>query len=867
MIPVRLSLRNFMCYRDSTEVLDLTGVHLACLSGENGAGKSALLEAITWSLWGKARDRVMDDELISMGATEMEVDFEFILNGDAYRVIRKRAMKGKQGQTVLEMQIGGEAGSGQWRTISGATVRESQARITGLLKLDYDTFINSAFIMQGRADKFTMKSPTERKQVLADILGLEQYERLEEEAKEEARIRAGSINELKGIIDREDKELILRPGYTNKLEGVEEQLVTQQARLSAVRAELADIVAREQALEHSKQRLEEMRKRIDKREYSMDVLKVRITRNDTRKRELEGLLSQREEIEKGYAEWQELQGRDRQLNETRSALDTLEKEKLQLDGVMAVERGRVDSECGQRQSNIRRLTQSLQGREVVEGQLSEVLGKLARLTKLQQQHEDTRCERDRLNVRLQTVTRERNALEEEGKVIGRKLAMLVEAHAQQKDHVGCPLCGTGLTEDALRRVRESYQHDIDHKRREYTQKQRELDEANKAIVTTEVQLGKERDELKPFEMQRQREAALRNELHIIDGHEKELVKEESLLVAVKMRLDDGDYAHGERERLGTVQAQMKGLLYDGETHAGVRRRLEELRPYGYDSKYHGLEGAGRELADKLENLEEDNRNLAAMRAEQESDRAEVELLAPQVMQLAEVKGQRVSKEREAATLDKEITTLRETRGTLKNNLARCDKLQEEKRAHVQEYQTAVEEKGIYDELTVAFGKKGIQAMIIENIIPEVEEEANTLLHRMTDGRMSVQFQTQRDAKSSKNVIETLDIEIADEVGMRPYEMYSGGEAFRVNFAVRIALSKLLARRAGTQLQTLVIDEGFGSQDGQGREKLVGAIRSIQDDFEKILVITHIEELKDEFPTRINIVKTGTGSKIVMGDGE
>ncbi len=156
-------------------------------------------------------------------------------------------------------------------------------------------------------------------------------------------------------------------------------------------------------------------------------------------------------------------------------------------------------------------------------------------------------------------------------------------------------------------------------------------------------------------------------------------------------------------------------------------------------------------------------------------------------------------------------------------------------------------------------------MIIENIIPEVEEEANALLHRMTDGRMSVQMETQKDAKDGKSVIETLEIRVADEVGVRGYEMYSGGEAFRVNFAVRIALSKLLARRAGTQLQTLVIDEGFGSQDGQGREKLVGAIRSIQDDFEKILVITHIEELKDEFPTRINIIKTGTGSKIVMGE--
>src|SRR5439155_24034292 len=104
MIPVRLSLRNFMCYRDSTEVLDLTGIHLACLSGENGAGKSALLEAITWSLWGKARDRTIDDELITKGATEVEVDFELMLNGDAYRVIRRRAEKGKTGTTMPDIQ-------------------------------------------------------------------------------------------------------------------------------------------------------------------------------------------------------------------------------------------------------------------------------------------------------------------------------------------------------------------------------------------------------------------------------------------------------------------------------------------------------------------------------------------------------------------------------------------------------------------------------------------------------------------------------------------------------------------------------------------------------------------------------------------
>jgi exonuclease SbcC len=92
-------------------------------------------------------------------------------------------------------------------------------------------------------------------------------------------------------------------------------------------------------------------------------------------------------------------------------------------------------------------------------------------------------------------------------------------------------------------------------------------------------------------------------------------------------------------------------------------------------------------------------------------------------------------------------------------------------------------------------------------------------------------------------------------------MFSGGEAFRINFAIRIALSKLLARRAGAQIRTLIIDEGFGTQDVSGIEKIKEAINSIQDDFDKILVITHIEELRDAFPTRIDVIKTAHGSTL------
>jgi exonuclease SbcC len=153
-------------------------------------------------------------------------------------------------------------------------------------------------------------------------------------------------------------------------------------------------------------------------------------------------------------------------------------------------------------------------------------------------------------------------------------------------------------------------------------------------------------------------------------------------------------------------------------------------------------------------------------------------------------------------------------------------------------------------------------MIIEAAIPELEDEANQLLSKMTDGRMHVRLDTQRE-KRTGGVAETLDILISDELGTRAYESYSGGEAFRVNFAIRVALSQLLARRAGAQLRTLFVDEGFGTQDEAGRQRLVEAINSVQEQFDLLLVITHIDELRDLFPVQIEVTKTPDGSRVRM----
>jgi exonuclease SbcC len=112
-------------------------------------------------------------------------------------------------------------------------------------------------------------------------------------------------------------------------------------------------------------------------------------------------------------------------------------------------------------------------------------------------------------------------------------------------------------------------------------------------------------------------------------------------------------------------------------------------------------------------------------------------------------------------------------------------------------------------------------------------------------------------------VETLDVVVSDELGTRNYEMYSGGERFRVDFALRIALSKLLAWRAGAPLPTLFIDEGFGTQDADGRDRVLDVIKAIEDRFQRILVITHLEEIKEAFPVRIEVSRTNSGSTFAL----
>jgi len=188
-------------------------------------------------------------------------------------------------------------------------------------------------------------------------------------------------------------------------------------------------------------------------------------------------------------------------------------------------------------------------------------------------------------------------------------------------------------------------------------------------------------------------------------------------------------------------------------------------------------------------------------------------------------------------------------------------LKEQERLRLQETDVAD-----YNLLCQILGKDGIQGMLIEQILPEIEQDANLLLAKLTDNQAQLSFESLRELKSG-GMKETLDIKISDTLGIRPYELFSGGEAFRIDFALRLAISKFLARRAGTSIQTLIIDEGFGSQDEEGLHHIMESLYAIQDEFAKIIIVSHLPIMKDQFPVHFCVTKGPQGSSVqVMQQG-
>ncbi len=850
MIPLKLEMRNFMCYGEQVSSLDFSGIHLACLAGDNGHGKSAIIDALTWALWGKARTH-RDDDLIHLGKTDMEVEFEFLLADNHYRIIRQRQKNGTRGRTILEFQI---RDNGRFRSLTGNTMRQTQARITETLRMDYETFINSAFLIQGRADEFTTHPPAERKRILGEILGLSLYDKLEERAKERAKDREVRLREIEAALSEIEKELAHKAEYESELQEAEEKALELSERLRAEEKKLRESREAMKELELKREQLRELLVELETQERELGDTKQEILEIEKRITAYQAVLIEAEKVEEGYAVLVDARQANEELSRKLSEQVKLNDERTAVQQSIDEARNQLSLERELQAGRVTDLETKAREMPALQSRLEKVRAKLHQLSEMEIKREGIRREEENLSNRIASLRTMNEQLKAEMDLLKEKLDLLEGAEAR------CPLCGKELTEESREHIEAEYAVEGKEKGDLYRENKTtigSLEESIKETRQTREAIELQLIELAPLQGE---QATLSKSLDEARTAEQGFEKAKAQLEELDERLKKGDFAEDERTRLARLDKELKRLGYDAEKHEEIRQQLSTLA--GFELAKKELDVGRQALKLEKERLEEREKYRGRLQKELADGSQRKESLSQQIADLEVATENLEDQSRLVDELQVTESRARLQLGAARQKLDHCLHLEGESEKRALQQRETMEEKAIYDELRLAFGKKGIQAMIIEAAIPELEEEANHLLSRMTDGRMHVRLKSQRETLKGTQV-ETLDIEVSDELGPRSYDLFSGGESFRINFAIRIALSKLLARRAGARLQTLIIDEGFGTQDSQGRERLVEAINSVQDEFARILVITHIDELKDAFPIRIDVFKTPEGSQIAI----
>ncbi len=843
-----------MSYGAEETILPFEGLHVACLSGDNGNGKTALLDAMTWALWGKTRASssrgASDDDLIRLGTEEMEIQFEFELNAQRYKVLKRRR-KGKT--SVSDWQLTQDDGTGKFITIGGNSQRETGRQLVNLLSMEFETFINSAYLQQGRADEFTRQTPDNRKRILGEILGLDRYDRLEEMAKERFKLRKEAVDELEGQIRLLDAQINEQPKYELELAETVEKLHASEFKWRSLTHDISGLRERKQELDVTAQSLAASQSALRRMESDIEQRRHELTGAQSALDDLSAIRDQRASILTDYELLNNCR-RDRELLdpvmedynrvalEQQATLAAIEKEEIQLR-----------NDLSRQQDHIKEVER--QEAELIEldARLSQLNAALARETSVQQ---DLQRAEEHFKICQETFS----DLKARHDQLKKELAEQEELIAMlDQPLASCPVCGSDLDRNRRKKVADSQRFKHAELKTVQSKVLEQGKSAKNAASQAELQvhaLCAERDniikscaEAKLLDTRRSVLLEARKDI-------KQIIKSAE---ALKDQLEKGTFA-GPKVVLRTRQEQELKKLQNGKIqHEQLVQRIRQLEPA--DQRFLRLQQSDG----AWEQTSADSVRLAKLIEERtkeaDIERTRLHVLEQGLQDYDRVRDALTVAESDLTRLQNEINLQKVIEGGLEKDIASCKRAGLERNAYAEKLKQTDEERKIYQALAASFGKRGVQALIIENAIPEIEEEANNLLARMTENAMQISFETTRAARSKGAEIETLDIRITDEVGTRPYELFSGGEGFRVNFAIRIALSRLLARRSGARLQTLILDEGFGSQDGKGREKLVEVIDAIKDDFEKILVITHFEEMKDSFAQRIEVIKGSTGSTI------
>ncbi|GAA5512041.1 chromosome partition protein Smc [Deinococcus carri] len=910
MRPLSLELQGFTAFRQHT-ALDFSDLELFALVGPTGSGKSSLLDAMTFALYGTTPRLGATglDALISQGERGLSVGLTFEAGGETYRVARSRGRRQAENEVRLERYE-----EGRWVNLSDGGTRAVNERIGRAVGLDFKTFVRSVLLPQGEFSRLLHGTGRERQALLGELMGLDHVKAMHAFAGDRAKEFKHTLGSLHALLDGEYAGVT---GEAVKALRAEREAVDAEAeRLTDMRERLQGQVNRLRALEGVWTAREDTARRLTTLEARAAGVREGAARAE-RARRVAGVLplldaaerariaAEREDRECAQARTAEA-GARRAAEAAEAALEAAQEAEARIPDLEAradaLREAEADAARLRRAGGTPQTThpQPLPWDEDAHFAAREAAQKLEKLRQERIQLEAQKAALDAGRERQKTEQAQQEALGQEQKRVEREGKQAkadfdragAELQAARLEaglsayrshlHVGdpCPLCeqpvrvlpqASGVDLAALERQVTALQGTLENRRLRYKEIGLELGNLKKSIEARTAELADWEAALD------QRQLDLRHLEAQVSGDPHDLALRLLAGLAGRVRAAGTDPAR-ERQKLLAEVKGVRSRLNEAQAALARAQSAQAAAQATLTSARNAAASRGREAQEAQSALEATltalgldaaqaraaalpEADIAALEQAARTHAAQVEQLRAQLTELERQLGlepfdpaQLRQAERELTATDAALTGVRERAGSL----AEQERSARERLKRRGEIETQTKELAArldtWQTLTNTLKANEFQQYLLAEVEARLLTGAGALLFDISDGRYRLALE------DGEYVVQ--DLWNAGET--RAVKTLSGGETFLASLSLAIALSDYLA--GNKILGALFLDEGFGTLDPQALEAVAGALENLRTQGRMVGVVTHVESLSERLPSRLIVTKSVAGSSVQRLDG-
>ncbi|MDZ7332649.1 MAG: SMC family ATPase [candidate division KSB1 bacterium] len=787
MIIRSIKLKNYRRFRELE--LELPE-NLIGIVGNNGAGKTTIVEAIGWCLYGNRIRRTDKQDVRSQccGAGETcSVELIFTCGDHEYRIVRQ--LKGRAANVEAALYLNAD------REPIAVQERGVNDYVEQLLNLDYRSFFISVFARQKDLAAISTLQPEDRRKSIARLINIETIDRARNDIRtdrstKEARL-AGITSSLKdeSELKEQEKQLKLKlDAVVQSREELNQKLLHLQEQMDGLKQEF-------EAQNQIRDQYQSIQARIEKWKSRQADFESRLRRTQ----------QNIEAIQKAKQELEFLRPQLADYNKIQREKERLDKESVKYFQLKAKE------------EELQRLAQRITKEQVALTRLDEELKALAGIDQkvIDQNNEIARLETERENLRkqLSSVEGQKLKVREKGVEIKEKRTKIESLGPESP----CPVCTRPL-HDHYDQVLAQFDADLNRLRQEFlalSEDEKKLNQAVAEISEKLKQTNQFRDGLLQAQEQFRERDKQRNQ--------------------TKERLED--LLRSQKQLKGEV-AEIGKVEYNEADHQELKKKLKlltELRDQALK-----FEEQLKRLPDEQQELQQITATLKDLAAEiaQEHERLfalnfdEAKYLS--LKQQVEKQQRLIDQVREQIhETEQEIVRIQKDNDYVKNELNTIRRLQQE----IDQLKQEIVDLKLLDHHLGVFRQE-----LSGRIRPLIANRASELLHLTTQGRYSV-----------LELDDDYNIYLYDQANRFPLARFSGGEQDLANLCLRIAISQVVAERSGrSQINFIVLDEIFGSQDEQRKDLILNALQHLSSQFRQIFIISHVEGIKDALPVIISV---------------